>query len=375
MRRRLISTKNISAMIDKVCGREDSAPRWLNLLLISEKGPNNMKNSFFLKLAIGLLAIFAAIYWLFFFYKPVRVEIMAWKLGSSDISTREGTIVELLKCGRRGNRILTNHFEARYPAAEAAERIKIVETMCRMGYKGEAALKAMFIDRCRREMVSIPAGEFMMGNEKGSEDEKPVHKVRISAFSMDKYEVTNEKYFTFERLAGRCKDYKTWAEKHSFSENPLCPVVDVTWNDAKKYADLTGMQLPTEAQWEYACRAGSTGEYCFGDNAEILDEYAWYDSNSGDRTHPVGEKKPNKWGLYDMHGNVWEWCSDWYNKKYYSKNPVDDTSGPRSESFRVLRGGSWIFDANRCRSATRYWQPPDYWHNIIGFRMCVSSGE
>ena len=112
--------------------------------------------------------------------------------------------------------------------------------------------------------------------------------------------------------------------------------------------------LPTEAQWEYACRAGSTTKYCFGDDEGRLGEYAWFDGNAGGKTHPVGGKKANAFGLYDMHGNVLEWCSDWYKRKYYAESPTDDPMGPTSGSYRVARGGSWDLLAGLCRSAFRY---------------------
>ena len=116
--------------------------------------------------------------------------------------------------------------------------------------------------------------------------------------------------------------------------------------------------MPTEAQWEYACRAGSTTRYCFGDDESGLGEYAWYGENSGDKTHPVGEKKPNAWGLYDMHGNVWEWCADWYDGGYYAQSPTDDPTGPATGSFRVVRGGGWHYAAGCCRSAYRHGTRP-----------------
>jgi formylglycine-generating enzyme required for sulfatase activity len=332
-----------------------------------------MKIDFHIKLLITLLLIFGIVISIFIVYEPVKIMILGWKLESPDKTVREDATAELLKCGERGSKILMYYFQNRYPAAEVDERIKIVETMCAMNDEARAAMKTMFKVRCRKEMVSIPAGEFMMGSENGEEDEKPVHKVTLSAFAMDKYEVTNEKYFTYECLTGRVKDYKTWAGKHSFSENPLCPVVDVIWNDAKAYADWMRMKLPTEAQWEFACRAGLTGEYCFGDNVDMLDAYAWYDSNAGGKAHPVGEKKPNKLGLYDMHGNVREWCDGWYNEKYYSNSPFDNPTGPENGIYRELRGGSWFFGWQNCRSAHRMRGYPLNRDDVMGFRVVRSS--
>jgi formylglycine-generating enzyme required for sulfatase activity len=125
-------------------------------------------------------------------------------------------------------------------------------------------------------------------------------------------------------------------------------------------------RLPTEAEWEYACRAGSKTEYCFGDDPGLLGEYAWYESNSDKKTHPVGQKKPNGWGLYDMHGNVWEWCEDW--KDDYSAGVVSDPKGPEIGSCRVLRGGSWLVAPGICRSAFRARYAPSF-RNYFGLRV------
>jgi formylglycine-generating enzyme required for sulfatase activity len=153
-----------------------------------------------------------------------------------------------------------------------------------------------------------------------------------------------------------------------------CPVENVSWNDAqgfiKKLNEIEGVdnyRLPTEAEWEYACRAETNTEFSFGDEASELGEYAWYIDNSGDRTHPVGTKKPNAWGLYDMHGNVIEWCQDWYAD--YPSNSVTDPKGPSKGEYRVLRGGSWLINARRIRSADRFRNDPNYRYLGIGFRV------
>ena len=201
------------------------------------------------------------------------------------------------------------------------------------------------------EMVLVPTGEFLMGTPGNSGDEQQ-HRVRISnPFYLGKYLVTQEQW---EAVMG---------SNPSHFKGPQNPVEDVSWDDCQQFLDKLNakprsgrgkFQLPTEAQWEYACRAGSKTRYCFGDEESGLGEYAWYNANSGNKTHPVGEKKPNAWGLYDMHGNVWEWCQDWYDGGYYAKSPMDDPAGPATGSDRVIRGGSWDGGARFCRSAYRY---------------------
>jgi len=130
--------------------------------------------------------------------------------------------------------------------------------------------------------------------------------------------------------------------------------------------------LPTEAEWEYACRAGSTTAYSFGDSDSILGDYAWYNGNSGFKTHPVAQKKPNAWGLYDMHGNVFEWCNDWYDNNYYANSASNDPVGSNTGEHRVDRGGSWGNNARYCRSANRDWGTSDFQYFILGFRIVYS---
>ena len=215
------------------------------------------------------------------------------------------------------------------------------------------------------EFKLLPGGTFTMGE--GGE----AHKVTLTKpFGLGVYEVTQQQY---EKVMGK---------NPSKFKAPQNPVEQVIWNDAvefcRKLSDLPSeksrgyvYRLPTEAEWEYACRAGTTTKYSFGDSKSELGGYAWYDENSGGRTHPVGEKKPNGWGLYDMHGNVWEWCQDWHDD--YPSGSATDPTGAASGSLRVSRGGSWFNSSGLCRSAIRGWSTPDDRFNSLGFRVLRSS--
>jgi formylglycine-generating enzyme required for sulfatase activity len=223
------------------------------------------------------------------------------------------------------------------------------------------------------KLTLIPAGEFMMGSPDSDKDaypdEKPQHRVRITRpFYLGVYPVTQAEY---ERVMGGNPSY--------FTGDANRPVEQVSWDDAvefcRKLSEKEGRtyRLPTEAEWEYACRAGSTTRYCSGDDEVSLGEYAWYEDNSGPGvgTHPVGEKRPNAWGLYDMHGNEWEWCQDWDDDGYYAKSPVDDPRGPGTGSDRVCRGGCWHDPAGPCRSADRRIAAPGRRLSYLGFRASL----
>jgi len=228
-------------------------------------------------------------------------------------------------------------------------------------------------------MVLIPAGEFDMGSPDAAsprgDDEVPRHRVRITkAFYMGVTPVTQRQW---EAVMGT----RPWGNS-PVDRQPDGPAIRVNWHDAtafcQRLAAATGMtvDLPTEAEWEYACRAGTDTTYSFGSDPAMLGEYAWFRGNASYHTNPVGRKKPNAWGLYDLHGSVWQWCKDWWHPGYYSQSPSDDpvcnepAPGLRLQ-FRVLRGGSWAAPAEDCRSANREIDTPDHANLVNGFRIVV----
>ncbi|MGO8747823.1 MAG: formylglycine-generating enzyme family protein [Thermoguttaceae bacterium] len=232
----------------------------------------------------------------------------------------------------------------------------------------------------KMELVLIPAGEFMMGSPDSDDGafawEQPQHRVRITKpFYLGKYPVTQGQY---ERVMGKNPSWfcKSGAGKDKIGETETSqfPVEQVLWEEAMGFCkrlsekEKKKYRLPTEAQWEYACRAGSTTRYCFGDDETQLGDYAWFGGTAGLQTHPVGQKKRNAWGLYDIHGNVWEWCQDWY-ERYQANSPTDDPTGPTTSSYRVFRGGSWFDDARYCRSACRKSDMPEARRRDLGFRV------
>jgi formylglycine-generating enzyme required for sulfatase activity len=330
-----------------------------------------MKIDFHVKLGLAIIAVFGLVLFVFTAYRPVCIKIHAFRLSSQNMETRDDAAESLKDFGQRGVDSLTAFLKERYLIADAGERIWIVEKMCSLGDEARSLMKAIFIRRIRKDQALVSDGNFMMGNDKGYADERPVHNETISRFAIDKYEVTNEKYFTYECIAGTAGNYKTWVAKDTFrGYGSDYPMVNVSWDDADKYAGFLGMRLPDEAEWEYACLACAGGDFCFSENAESLGKYAWFMVNSGNRTHPVGKKKPNAWGLYDMHGNAWEWCLDWYNMWSYNIKSQSSPSQPSGGPGKVLRGGSWGRSAVYCRSSHRYFAAPGTRDPMYGFRVC-----
>lgn len=218
------------------------------------------------------------------------------------------------------------------------------------------------------EMVALPGGTFTMGSSQGNPDEAPPHPVKISAFLIDKYEVTQD-------LLAKVQ----LPNPSHWQDSPKKPVERVRWRDAKQYCNerslLEGLQpcynektpdwdcdyaangyrLPTEAEWEYACRAGSNDAYDFG-AADKLRQFSWFADNADQKTHAAGQKKPNRWGIHDLYGNVSEWCEDVYSPTYYKESVPADPRGPASpgkDVKRVIRGGSWKSSADMCRASFR----------------------
>jgi len=208
-----------------------------------------------------------------------------------------------------------------------------------------------------------------MGSKEGFKDEKPVHSVNISSFYISKFEVTQAQW---QAVMGN---------NPSQHKCDNCPVEKITWDEAQAYCQkqsrLTGKtyRLPTEAEWDYAARGGTKSVGFTFSGSNNIDDVAWYERNSENTTHPVGQKQPNELGLYDMTGNVWEWCSDWYDKDYYNRSPTQNPQGPATGSEFVIRGGSWSHDPQNCRAAGRNSGEPGERYTVIGFRPVVSSNN
>jgi formylglycine-generating enzyme required for sulfatase activity len=236
------------------------------------------------------------------------------------------------------------------------------------------------------EMVSIPAGDFIMGHPEIIDEcedyyaESTLHQVRLLAFWLGKHQVTQ---LQWETVMGN---------NPSRFKNPKNPVEQISWEDAVEFCKQLSaktdkeFRLPSESEWEYACRAGTTTEYCYGDsgidndyyewNSDVipkqLGEYAWYHNNSDGKPHLVGQKRPNPWGLYDMHGNVTEWCQDWWHEDYKGAPEDGNAWEMPTSDWKVFRGGSWAMSWSECKSSFRWGSPPGGWSGRFGFRIAMN---
>lgn len=215
------------------------------------------------------------------------------------------------------------------------------------------------------EMIPVPGGSFMMGSNLYS-GSQPIHKVTLDPFLIGKYEVTQAQW---KAVMG--------SNPSNFKGDGL-PVENVSWHDVQEFCKKLSQRtvkvyrLPSEAEWEYAARAGSAGDYCFGKDEKLLGEYAWYKANSGNTTHQVGQKKPNAWGLFDVHGNVLEWCEDAWHGTYQGA-PNDGLAWVSGGvlGHRMLRGGSWDSDPGSARAVYRDHANPLTQNNLLGFRVVI----
>ena len=251
---------------------------------------------------------------------------------------------------------------------------------------GKEGVPTILTNNIGMEFVLIQAGSFTMGSPgddaQAARDERPAHRVTLSrSFYLGRHEVTQAQW---EAVMGS-NPYDEKNRSNTFYELPGMAArirhpdhpVTASWLDAQEFIRRLNAReggeryrLPTEAEWEYAARAGTSTVYFFGNNDQLLSRYAWYgeDFDSGG-THPVGKKQPNPWGLYDMHGNVWEWTSDWHGEDYYARSPVDDPPGPAEGTVRVRRGGSWHTWPLYARVAFRNWNTPQTRYVLVGFRL------
>ena len=214
------------------------------------------------------------------------------------------------------------------------------------------------------DMVQVQGGTFQMGSKDASDDAAPVHAVKVNSFSISKYEVTQAQW---KAIMHTNPSY--------FNHCDNCPVEKVSWNDIqefiKKLNEATGehYRLPTEAEWEYAARGGNKSANYIYSGSNDINSVAWNALNSNNKTHQVGQKKPNELGLYDMSGNVWEWCADWFDANYYKNSSANNPTGPNNGKAKVLRGGSWAVSSGYCHAAYRGLLTPDFKSNLFGFRL------
>jgi formylglycine-generating enzyme required for sulfatase activity len=248
-------------------------------------------------------------------------------------------------------------------------------------------------------MVLVEGGTFQMGDAFNTNKNEPAHSVKLNSFYISKFEITHRQFAYFVAKTGYITDaqknggaYVAEAGKRSeinftydakskvrTDENTNEPVIYISWNDADAFCKWLSQQtnrifrLPTEAEWEYAARGGKQSQALTFAGVGRPEEVAWFSANSGQQTHPVGQRKPNELGLHDMSGNVWEWCSDWFDEKYYRRSLEESPTGPEKGKQRVVRGGCWRSDPNQIRTVFRSSATPTEGFYSIGFRIVTNN--
>lgn len=234
------------------------------------------------------------------------------------------------------------------------------------------------IGHIMERMVAVPGGSFLMGSNEDEKDEHPVHNVLLDPFYIGKYTVTQYQW-------SELMETTPWKGLKFVKEGINYPAVNISWYEAKEFlsklSELSNREfrLPTEAEWEYACRAGTHTKFAHGNLKLNLAHYAWYYENAFKKEemypHEVGTRKPNKWGIHDMMGNIYEWCGDWYSKHYYAKSPVLNPPGPMYGTNRIVRGGDWAHTDYFLRASSRNDYSPHHKDNNLGFRIIMAAKD
>ncbi len=233
-----------------------------------------------------------------------------------------------------------------------------------------------FIDGLCDKLVTVPHGSFLMGSNDGEDDERPIHNVLIDSFYLSRYPVTQKEWF---HVMGT----KPWEELKFIKTGDNFPAVNICWYDAKDFIEALNevgekqFRFPTEAEWEYACRAGAASAFAHGVLKFNLSKYAWYYDNAFKKgemyAHEIGQMRANRFGLYDMQGNVYEWCLDWYRRNYYNKSPIHNPQGPIYGNYKAVRGGDWARTDYFLRVASRRHYSPHYKDSFVGFRLAMDA--
>ncbi len=234
------------------------------------------------------------------------------------------------------------------------------------------------INRIKENMVTIPAGSFLMGSNEGEDDESPIHNILLDEFKLSKFVISQE---VWEEVM----ETRPWKKQMFTMDKYGYPAVNITWYKVQEFIDRLNnncnekLRLPTEAEWEYACRAGIPETSPYGVSRDELANYAWFYDNAFKAAkmspQPIAKLSPNKWGLYDMQGNVYEWCMDWFRRNYYNKSPLYNPPGPRYGKYKVVRGGDWARTDYFLRIASRRHYTPHHKDPFIGFRLAMSIKE